>query len=529
MSVTEEQQHRSGDAVDPKVNVDVLELHSSRVQPLIELKNITKRYPGVTALKDVQLTIMPGEVHVLFGENGAGKSTLISTIAGVQKPSEGKIIYKGEEKQFSSVHEARDLGISAVFQEFSLVPQLTVAQNLFLGAEQCRYGLLDKKAKNKNAQEILDRLGFDLNPNIKVGYLSRAEQQMVEIAKAFRSELSILILDEPTASLTEKETNRLFELVEQLKAKGVGIVYITHRMSEIKKIGDRITILRDGRYIDCIDAQSATEDELVTLMTGRVIDSIFPDVNYQPAEVALTVSGLSTTSGRIQDVSINIREGEIVGFAGLVGSGKSELLRACFGLSDVAQGKVEFHGEDVTGFTPKKMLDRGFFYNPADRRAEGLAMIRSCRENMTFPSLDLSQLSKGGFLRRRKEKELSNNLAEKLQLHPMNVERQVGHFSGGNQQKVLLAKCLTRDVKLYVFDEPTVGVDVGTRAEIYKFIAEICESGAAVVLISSDLPEVLNLANRAYVMHRGQLQAELARDEITEQNLLKHFFDRNEV
>ncbi|MGH1541965.1 MAG: sugar ABC transporter ATP-binding protein [Arenicella sp.] len=529
MSVTEQHRHTSGDVSNPNINVDVSELHSSRVQPLIELKGITKRYPGVTALKDVQLTVMPGEVHILFGENGAGKSTLISTIAGVQQPSEGQIIYKGEPRELSSVHEARDLGISAVFQEFSLVPQLTIAQNLFLGAEQCRYGFLDKKGKNKKAQDILDRLGFDLNPNHKVAYLSRAEQQMVEIAKAFRSELSILILDEPTASLTEKETNRLFELVEQLKEKGVGIIYITHRMSEIKKIGDRITILRDGKYIDCVDAARATEDELVTLMTGRVIDSIFPQVNYKPADTALDVNGLSTQNGRIQDVSITIREGEIVGFAGLVGSGKSELLRACFGLSDVRSGSVKFHGEEVTGFSPKQMLDRGFFYNPPDRRAEGLAMIRSCRENMTFPSLGLKKLSRGLFLRRAKEKQLSKDLAEKLQLHPMNVERQVGHFSGGNQQKVLLAKCLTRDVKLYVFDEPTVGVDVGTRSEIYKFIADICESGAAVVLISSDLPEVLNLSNRAYVMYRGQLQAELSRDEITEQNLLKHFFERNEV
>lgn len=525
MSVIEDHQPAVG-AVDN--NQAVSALHSSGVQPLIELRNITKHYPGVTALQDVKLTVMPGEVNVIFGENGAGKSTLISIIAGVQEPSEGEIVFRGEPKVLDSVHDARDLGISAVFQEFSLVPQLTVSQNLFLGAEQCSYGLLNKKEKNKRAQEILERLGFELDPNAKVAYLSRAEQQMVEIAKAFRSELSVLILDEPTASLTEKETNRLFELIAQLKEKGVGIIYITHRMSEIKKIGDRITILRDGRYIDEVDAQSTSEDELVELMTGRVIDNIFPEVKYDPGITALKVNNISTANGRIQDVSIHVHEGEIVGLAGLVGSGKSELLRACFGLSEVAKGDVEFYGMPVTNLKPKQMLDRGFFYNPPDRRAEGLAMIRSCRENITLPSLGLKTLSRKGFLKRQSERQLSSELATKLQLHPMNVERQVGHFSGGNQQKVLLAKCLTRDVKLYVFDEPTVGVDVGTRSEIYRFIAELCESGAAVVLISSDMPEVLHLANRAYVMYRGRLQAELEGDEITEQNLLKNFFERNE-
>ncbi|WP_432470513.1 sugar ABC transporter ATP-binding protein [Amphritea sp. HPY] len=507
---------------------EVTKLHAKDVQPLLELKNITKRYPGVTALQDMQLTVMPGEVHILFGENGAGKSTLISTIAGVQHPTEGQILFKGEPTILNSVHEARDLGISAVFQEFSLVPQLTVAQNLFLGTEVQNYGILDKKENNRKAKEILDRLGFELEPNSKVEYLGRAQQQMVEIAKAFRSDLSILILDEPTASLTEKETNRLFELVTQLREKGVGIIYITHRMSEIKKIGDRITILRDGKYITTVKAQETSEDELLTLMTGRVIDKVFPTVKFNPQDLILEVGNLSTTDGNLKDVSIEVREGEIVGLAGLVGSGKSELLRSCFGLHDISEGYVIFKGENVTGFGPKKMLDRGFFYNPPDRKNEGLAMIRSCRENMTLPSLDRKAFSAGPFLRRYKELVSAKALATKLQLHPMNIEREVEHFSGGNQQKVLLAKCLTRDVKLYVFDEPTVGVDVGTRTEIYKFIAELCESGAAVVLISSDLPEVIHLSNRAYVMYRGELKAELQGDDITEQNLLKHFFEREE-
>ena len=494
--------------------------------PLLEMKGISKRFPGVLALDDVSFNLQAGEVHVLFGENGAGKSTMISMIAGVYEPSEGEMLFRGNPINLNSVHHARSLGISAVFQEFSLVEQLNVEQNLFLGEEQTNGLFLNRKALHEEAQGILERLGFPLKPRQKVAYLSRAEQQMVEIAKAFRSELSILILDEPTASLTERETDRLFELVEQVKAQGVGIIYITHRMAEIKRIADRVTVLRDGQYIDTVDAEATSEDQLVSLMTGRVIDQIFPTINFAPKDEILTIENLSTLDERVRDVSLYARRGEIVGLAGLVGAGKSKTIRACFGLEDVLTGRVVFDGEDVTGKSTKQMLDRGFFYNPPDRRAEGLVMIRNVRENISLPSLQLAAFQQNGILRRAQEKKTTQYLAEQLQLYPLRIDREVDHFSGGNQQKVLLAKCLTRDVKLYIFDEPTVGVDVGTRVEIYKFIAELCEDGAAVIIISSDLPEVLHLSNRLYVMHRGQLQAELEGDQITQENVLKNFFDK---
>ena len=500
--------------------------NKTKVQPLLRLENISKHYPGVIALQDMQLSVMPGEVHILFGENGAGKSTLISTIAGVHQATSGEMYFKDKRVQLNSVQEARELGISAVFQEFSLVPQLTIAQNLFLGAEPLKSGLLDQGKNLDAAKQLLDRLGFELDAKRKVAYLSRAEQQMVEIAKAFRTEPNVLILDEPTASLTDKESDRLFELVNQLKAKGVGIIYITHRMSEIRRIGDRITILRDGKYIKTVSACDTTEDALLTLMTGRVIDKVFPKVNFQPGQTALSIKNLSTSNNSLSDVSIEVRQGEIVGLAGLIGSGKSELLRACFGLEPIASGKVYFNSQDVTGYTPKQMLDLGFFYNSADRKNEGLAMNRSCRENMTLASLTTQTFALGPFLKRFKELASCKALASKLQLHPLNIEREVECFSGGNQQKVLLAKCLTRDISLYVFDEPTVGVDVGTRSEIYQLIADLCESGAAVVLISSDLPEIIHLTNRAYVMYRGELKAELSANDISEQNLLNHFFER---
>ena len=493
--------------------------------PLLRLEGVSKRFPGVRALDTINFDLRAGEIHVLFGENGAGKSTMISVIAGAIRPTEGRILVAGEPVDLHSVHEARERGISAVFQEFSLVAQMTVEQNLFLGAEDVRRGLLDNKAMHDRAGEILDDLGFPLNPLAKVAYLSRAEQQMLEIAKAFRTHLSVLILDEPTASLTEKETERLFTLMAQAKSDGVGIIYITHRMAEIKRIADRITVLRDGKSVATVAADDVTDDQLVHLMTGRVIDQLFPRIAFQPNAVILEARGLTTD--RVRDVSFTARAGEIVGFAGLVGSGKSEVLRACFGVTPVVAGSVLFDGEDTTGLEVRDMLERGMFYVPPDRRDEGLVMVRSVRENMVLSSLGLRRLSGPLFLKRQEERKAAKALADRLNLVPPRVERPVDHFSGGNQQKVLVAKSLTRDVKLFVFDEPTVGVDVGTRAAIYEFIRDICESGAAVILVSSDLPEILHLCNRAYVMHRGALRAELKGEDITEENVLNHFFEED--
>jgi ribose transport system ATP-binding protein len=494
--------------------------------PLLRLEAISKQFPGVLALDRVDFDLRAGEVHVLFGENGAGKSTLISIVAGAHQPTHGRILFKGEPVTLHSVHQARGLGISAVFQEFSLVPQLTVEENLFLGAEMKAGLFLDKRVMHRRAAAMLDRLGFPLDPTARVAHLSRAEQQMVEIAKAFRSDLSVLILDEPTASLTERETERLFALIEQAKAQGVGIIYITHRLAEIKRIGDRITVLRDGKYIATLPAAEASETRLVELMTGRVITQIFPKVSYRPRELVLETERLTTANGTVRDVSIAVRAGEIVGLAGLVGSGKSEVARACFGIEPVASGHVHFLGEDVTHASPRQMLDRGFFYLPPDRRAEGLVMGRGARENIALPALHDAAFSGPLFLRRRAEKAKARALAKRLNLQPLNIERAVEHFSGGNQQKVLLAKALTREVKLFVFDEPTVGVDVGTRVAIYEFIRELCEGGAAVLLISSDLPEILHLTNRAYVMYRGSLRAEIKGADITEDRVLSYFFER---
>ena len=493
--------------------------------PLLELSRITRRFPGVRALEQVDFDLRAGEVHVLFGENGAGKSTLSSIVAGALRPHDGELRFRGRRVQLDSVHHARSLGISAVFQEFSLVSELTVEQNLFLGAEDVSFGVLDKAGMRRRATEILERLGFSLRPEQRVALLSRAEQQMVEIAKSFRSELSVLVLDEPTASLTERETERLFALIEQLRARGVGVVYITHRMHEIRRIGDRITVLRDGRRVATVGAR-ASEGELVRLMTGRVIDQVFPGIRYSPGALLLEVENLATDDRFVNGVSFHVRQGEVVGLAGLVGCGKSELARACFGLARISGGRVSLVGETVTGMPPKKMLDRGFFYVPPDRRDEGLMMMRTVRENVALPALSTPDFARGPLLRRRQELVRTRSLAERLNLQPLRMEREVERFSGGNQQKVLLAKSLTRKVRLFALDEPTVGVDVGTRAAIYEFIRDLCESGAAVLLISSDLPEILHLSNRVHVMCGGLLTAELRGDDICQEAVLRHCFER---
>jgi len=494
---------------------------------LLQTQAMTKDYPGVRALDSVDFELLSGEVHILFGENGAGKSTLISILAGANTPTSGTLTVSDEQVEFHSVHAARDYGISSVFQEFSLIPQLSVEENLFLGAEPVKRGLLDRRTMRREARRILKELDFHLNPSSRVDHLTRAEQQMVEIAKAFRSDLSVLILDEPTASLTNHETDQLFALIEQLKKRGIGIIYITHRMAEIRRIGDRITVLRDGRYIDTVDAQSASEDELVQLMTGRNVGAIFPDkVTSVGSEVVLNAQDITTTDDQVVNASISVKAGEIVGLAGLVGSGKSEIAQALFGAKPIKSGSVTFLGSDVTHKTPGQHIENGFLYLPADRRTDGLMMVRSVRENMSLAALNTPAFSKGIFLKRSGERKAADRLASRLNLSPRRIERTVDHFSGGNQQKAMLARSLSREFRLIAFDEPTVGVDVGTRAAIYEFIAELAASGVAIVIISSDLPEILNLTRRAYVFFGGSVQAELDGDMLTEENVLANFFEK---
>ena len=495
---------------------------------LLETAELSKFYPGVRALDDVDFDLRAGEVHILFGENGAGKSTLISLLAGAITPTAGSISVGGHKVTLSSVREARRLGISAVFQEFSLVPTLTVAQNLFLGDEPTRGVWLDRRVMRELAKRALAELGFEIDPDVLVASLSRAEQQMIEIAKSQRSDLSVLILDEPTASLTEKETMRLFELVHRLKAKGVGIIYISHRMQEIERIGDRITILRDGRKVATLPARTTQHDTLIELMTGRSIEHVYPVIEARPGECVLEVRGLSTQGG-VRDASIRVRRGEVVGLAGLVGSGKSELMRAVYGLDRVTAGRVVFCGADRTGASPRRMLAEGMFYLPPDRKSEGLILGFASKANIALPMLGARLRGPLGFVKAAERDQLTRNASERVELTQHNIGRAVGLLSGGNQQKVMFAKGLCGDALLYVFDEPTVGVDVGTRAALYRLMQALCEGGAAVAIVSSDTPEILHLTHRTYVMCRGRVAGELAGADLTEANLLKLFFDHEQA
>ncbi|WP_422097992.1 sugar ABC transporter ATP-binding protein [Variovorax sp.] len=495
--------------------------------PLLQTRGLGKRYPGVLALDGVDFELRAGEVHVLFGENGAGKSTLISLLAGANVPSAGEIRLRGEPVRFANVHEARRHGISAVFQEFSLIPTLSVAQNLSLGEEPRRGGLLDRGALRERARAMLADLGFAIDVDAPVAGLTRAQQQMVEIAKGLRGEVSVLILDEPTASLTDAETQRLFALVARLQARGVGIVYISHRMQEIARIADRITVLRDGRQVTTVEARETDADRLIELMSGRAIEQVYPRIAFAPGETVLEVEGLHSPNG-VRGASLRVRRGEVVGLAGLVGCGKSELFRAVCGLDPVSAGRVLFKGQPRTGARVRRLLDEGLFYLPPDRKGEGLVLGFSSRANITLPLVHGPLRGHGGWLRKRLGRRLSTAAAERVELAPRNLERSVALLSGGNQQKVLFGKGMTRDAALYVFDEPTVGVDIGTRSALYQVIRKLCEGGAAVVVISSDLPEVLHLSHRVYVMCRGEIAGELQGDAIGETAVLNLFFGPSE-
>lgn len=492
---------------------------------LLETAGLSKFYPGVRALDGVDFELRAGEVHVLFGENGAGKSTLISLIAGANTPSAGTLRIEGHAVQPRSVRDARALGVSAVFQEFSLIPTLTVTENLFLGDEPLHAGWLDRAAMRRRARELLHELEFDLNPDQPVAWLSRAQQQMVEIAKGLRGKLSVLILDEPTASLTDKETRRLFALIAKLKNSGVGIIYISHRMQEITEIGDRVTVLRDGRRVATVDAKTTSHASLIEMMAGRAVEQIYPQIKACPGKLVLDVQGLSTRSG-VRDASLQVRAGEVLGMAGLVGSGKSEIFRAIYGLDRITAGRVHFDGRDRTGASTASLLRAGFFYLPPDRKSEGLILDFTSNANIALPVLGTRLRGRLGLLRLRERERVTSIAGKRVELAAHDAPKKVGLLSGGNQQKVLFAKGMTEDAKLYVFDEPTVGVDVGTRSALYRLIQSLSESGAAVVLISSDMPEVLHLAHRAYVMCAGRVAGELQGAQITEPALLDLFFGR---
>ncbi|PTQ73346.1 sugar ABC transporter ATP-binding protein [Celeribacter persicus] len=499
--------------------------------PLLTTHNLTKVYPGVRALDGVDFDLMPGEVHVLFGENGAGKSTLISMLAGANTPSEGKIYLDHHEVTFDSVARAKAHGVFTVFQEFSLIPTLTVAENMFLGQEPRTGLLIDHAEMRRRAQEIFDELGFPISPTAQVSSLSRAQQQMLEISKAFHGDPKVLILDEPTASLTDREVDHLFHFIDRQKAKGVGIIYISHRIQEFKRIADRITVLRDGAKIGTVEMDGTDEAALVEMMTGRAIAEIYPLISTEPGEVVLEVKDLATAG--VAPSSLTLRRGEVFGVAGLVGCGKSRFFRAMMGLVPIRSGTVALKGQDITGRPTREIIRAGLYYLSPDRKHEGLDLAKTSDENLALNVVTSGASGKNGPVKRgwidwRSVRKTVAGIATRVELPDAYRSRRVSQLSGGNQQKVLFGKAFGQEADVYIFDEPTVGVDMGTRAALYLKIKALAETGKAVVVISSDLPEAINLSHRLLIFANGRISAELPRAEASEDTVLKHFFTESE-
>ncbi|MGY1591185.1 sugar ABC transporter ATP-binding protein [Geodermatophilus sp. SYSU D00708] len=489
---------------------------------VLRAEGITKRYGGVAAIERVSFELRRGEVHALLGENGAGKSTLIKVLSGSVARDEGDVVIGGRAVGDLTPPGAVALGVSTVFQELALVRTLTVADNLFLGRELRRGGVRDKRRMHAEAREALARIGVDLDPRSTLEGFSRAQLQLIEIARALHRRSPVLILDEPTASLSAGEARRLFDVIGRLKAEGVGIVYISHRLAEVRELADRVTVLRDGRWAGTRTARDVSDDQLVELMTGRSLDELFPEVPQDLGPVRLRIRDLCTPA--FQEVSLEVRAGEIVALAGLVGSGKSEIGRACFGLERITGGQVEIDGEPVTPRTPRAAIDRGLIYYPADRHREGLVKTATLGENVILSSLVAGTVNRFGVVSRPRRAGRVQEVVEQLSIKPAQPQKNVLGFSGGNQQKALLARAFARDFAVHVFDEPTVGIDVGAKLDVYQHVKRLCASGGAVLLISSDTEEILGLAHRVYAVREGRVVADLRGRDVTEHNIVTAFF-----
>ncbi|MBB4072020.1 ATP-binding cassette domain-containing protein [Canibacter oris] len=488
-------------------------------KPLLELTGISKSFPGVKALQGVEFTLYPGEVLVLVGENGAGKSTLMKILSGIYSRDEGTIKYNGKEVEINGPAAAKELGISIIHQEMHLAPDLTVAQNIYIGREPGKFGMISERQLNKQTQELLDRLGIKLDPQQKVGTLNVAGQQMVEIAKAMSYDAHVLIMDEPTSALTDSEVETLFKLIAELKAKGTAIVYISHRMEELKRLADRVVVLRDGAYIGQLEREQISIPTIIEMMVGRKIEGNARPVpkNLDGAPVVLEVTGLSTKK-LLQDVSFTLRKGEILGFAGLMGAGRTETARAIIGADRRSAGEIKIHGKQVNIKQPADAVKAGIGYLSEDRKGLGLLLEKSVADNTVLASL--KKFQRGGVMLDTKALQTAQLYVEELRTKTPSVKQQVKLLSGGNQQKVVLAKWLVRDTDILIVDEPTRGIDVGAKEEIYNLLEKLAVSGKSIIVISSELPEVLRLADRIVVMSDGKVAGELDNEAATQEKIM---------
>jgi ribose transport system ATP-binding protein len=487
--------------------------------PVLEMRHIRKTFPGVVALDDVGFELRRGEVHILIGENGAGKSTLMKILSGAYQKSAGEITLDGADVEIKNPKHAQDLGISIIYQEFNLIPHLSVGENILLGREPKRLpGVIDQRAIFQEAARVLSSLGVTLDPRTLVKELKVADQQMVEVAKALSLDARILIMDEPTAALTEHEIKELFATIRRLKETGVAIVYISHRMEELFEIGDRVTVLRDGRSVSTYDVRGMNKSELIRLMVNRELTELFPKERAKRGEEILRVEGLSTKGG-LKDVSFSLHKGEVLGIAGLLGAGRTELARAIFGLDKILSGTIYINGAPQRINSPRTAINSGIGFLTEDRKSQGLVLPLSVKENLCLASAD--KFSSWGMMDTGEEQRAAVQYVKDLRIRTPGLDQKVVFLSGGNQQKVVLSKWLCCESEVFIFDEPTRGVDVGAKTEIYQLMNRLTANGVAIIMISSELLEVLGMSDRIIVMCAGRITCEFNAAEATQERILQ--------
>ena len=490
---------------------------------LVMMQGIEKTFPGVHALSQCRFELRAGEVHALVGENGAGKSTLMKVLTGVYTKDAGHIFYKGKEIEISGPRMAQELGISIIYQEFNLMPHLTVAQNVFIGREPRKKIrlLLNDKEINQQTKQLLDMIHLDLDPRTRVSDLTVAKQQMVEIAKALSFNAEVLIMDEPTAALTDTEIEELFRIIRKLRDSGVGIIYISHRLEELKRISDRVTVMRDGLYVDTVLTQDVSIDKIIHLMVGReILETSHPNLENASREVVLEVKNLNR--GRtIKNVSFNLKKGEILGFAGLMGAGRTEVARAIFGADHLDSGEIHVKGKKVKIKNPSDAVNCGIGYLSEDRKRYGLALGLDVVTNLVLASFR-KFLGFMGWVKKVKTRAEAQSLVDELKIKTPGLQQKVKYLSGGNQQKVIIGKWLVRNCEILIFDEPTRGIDVGAKSEICKLLNILAESGTSIVMISSELPEILRMSHRIIVMCEGRITGELDTTEATQERIMQY-------
>lgn len=495
-------------------------------KPLVSMENISKRYPGVLALDNARFELKSGEVHALVGENGAGKSTLVKILSGIATADSGKIFLDGQEIKLDGPRSAQDKGISIIHQELNLMPDLTIAQNIFIGREPRKLKfILNDGGLVKEAEKLFHQLNLKIDPNRKVQGLSIANQQMVEIVKALSFNSKVLIMDEPTAALTTNEIDELFRIIRGLRDKGVGIVHISHRLEELKQISDRITVMRDGKYIETLATKDATVDKIISLMVGRTIFQEAPHIpNSEKQPVVLEVKNLN--NGRfVRDVSFKLRKGEILGFAGLVGAGRTEVLRTIFGADRLISGEVFINGKLVKITKPQDAVQHGLGYLSEDRKQLALALGLDIESNTVMGVF--RKFARFGFTREKKIEVAARKQVKNLSIRTPSTKQLVGNLSGGNQQKVAIGKWLTADSEIIIFDEPTRGIDVGAKSEIYKLMNDLIDQGKSIIMISSELPEILRMSHRIIVMCEGRVTGELSNKDANQESIMAYATMRN--